>query len=214
MSSFEEEMRLKHGSEEYEETKLNIPIIKYFWQASPLSRAKKNSIHNFLSKINVFRHFSDYELWHVTQFLHMRHFSAGEIIFKEGDGSFAFYLVYSGNVDILANYNSKTSDQEVVSITSLAKSDYFGELSLLETNTLRNATSMAKDNVTLLAFFKPDLDELIEKYPVIAAKLLQAVSMIVAQRFNNIANELKIANEKIQKLERSTSKNAASDGQE
>ena len=211
MSSYENEMRSKHGTENYEDTRLNIPIIKYFWQASPLARAKKNSIHNFLSEINVFRHFSDYELWQFSHFLHIRHFSPGEIIFKEGDGSFAFYLVYSGNVDILTNYNVEIENAEMMNITSLAKFDYFGELALLETNTLRNATSMAKDNATLLAFFKPDLDELIEKYPVVAAKLLQAVSMIVAQRFNNIASELKVTNAKLRILEKKMERNAATE---
>ena len=214
MKSFEDEMRAKHGSKDFEETRLNIPIIKYFWQASPLARAKKNSIHNFLKEVSVFRHFSDYELWQFSHFLHMRHFSPREVIFKEGDGSFAFYLVYSGNVDILTNYDADGSDFNSVNITSLAKFDYFGELSLLETNTLRNATSLAKDNVTLLAFFKPDLDELIERHPVVAAKLLQAVSMIVAQRFNNIASELKIVNEKLTKLEKQVEKNATAELQE
>lgn len=214
MNSFEDEMRSKQGTKDFEETRLNIPIIKYFWQASPLARAKKNSIHNFLKEVNVFRHFSDYELWQFSHFLHMRHFSPREIIFKEGDGSFAFYLVYSGNVEILTNYNLEVSNPEAVSITSLTKFDYFGELSLLETNTLRNATSLAKDNVTLLAFFKPDLDELIDRYPVVAAKLLQAVSMIVAERFNNIASELKIVNEKLSKLEKQMEKNATTEFQE
>jgi CRP/FNR family cyclic AMP-dependent transcriptional regulator len=212
MESYESQMKEKQGTDSFNESRLQIPILKYFWQASPLSGSKKSSIHNFLSQISVLNHFSDYEIRLFSQFLHERHFAPGEIIFKEGDGSFGFYLIFSGNIDIYAKRaNEETTDQvnkqAMINIASLSKLDYFGELSLLETNTRRNATCVAKDNVTLLAFFKPDLDELIEKYPVVAAKLLQAVSMIVAQRFNSVANQLKITRDKLQKLEQNAAAN-------
>lgn len=206
METYENEMKQKHGSLEYQENKLRIPILKYFWQAGPLSGSSKSSIHNFLNNIGVFNHFSDYEIRLFSQFLHMRFFTPGEVLFKEGDGSFGFYIIYDGNVDIFSKVNfEELNESNKTSIVTLSKYDYFGELSLIEANTRRNATCIAKDNVTLLAFFKPDLDELIEKYPVVAVKLLQAVSMIIAQRFNNAVSDIKMMRDKIERFEKNAS---------
>lgn len=203
METYENEMQKKHGSESYNENKLTIPLLKYFWQASPLSGSSKSSIHNFLNNIGVFNHFSDYEIRLFSKFLHMRFFAPSEVIFKQGDGSFGFYIVYNGNVDILANQDIEMENSKLVSVVSLTKYDYFGELSLIEANTRRNATCVAKDNVTLLAFFKPDLDELIEKYPVVAVKLLQAISMIIAKRFNTVTNDLELLKQDIERTDAS-----------
>lgn len=197
MESYENEMQKKHGSDSYEENRLDIPILKYFWQAGPLSGSSKSSIHNFLNSIGVFNHFSDYEIRLFSKFLHMRFFTPGEIIFKEGDGSFGFYIIYNGCVDIFAGADN--SKQKASNVATLSKYEYFGELSLIEANTRRNATCIAKDSVTLLAFFKPDLDELIEKYPAVAVKLLQAISMIIATRFTSATNDLKLLRDEIEK---------------
>ncbi len=51
-----------------EQDKVNIPTVKYFWQASPLSSKKNDNIPRFLRSLNVFTGFSDYELNHDSEF--------------------------------------------------------------------------------------------------------------------------------------------------
>lgn len=186
--------------------KLNIPIIKYFWQASPIAGGKKDSIHKFLRNVSVFDHFSDYELYLFTRYLHLRNFASKETIFKEGDGGFAFYIILDGLVDIYTSNLSASSDDELNYITQLSKFNYFGELALLEQQNKRNATAVCAKSTTLLTIFKPDLDELIERNPVVGAKLLQGLSTIVSKRLNGIAHELKQTKEKLQKLEENANK--------
>ena len=196
--SYESEIKKKTGTNSFGDDRLNIPVLKYFWQASPLSGARSKGVHNFLRKVRGLDNFTDYELRRFSKFLHLRSFHAGEKIFLEGSGGFGFYLIYSGNVDIISG---GTGDDQGQIITTLGEGEYFGELALLEERSVRNATAQAKNQVTLLAFFKPDLDELTERYPVVASKLLRSVSLIVSRRFKAVANELKVLKEKLKVVE-------------
>ncbi|MCO4753878.1 MAG: cyclic nucleotide-binding domain-containing protein [Bacteriovoracaceae bacterium] len=199
--SYEEDIKSRTGTDSFKEDRLNIPILKYFWQASPISGARQKGIHKFLRKVAVLDNFSDYELRRFSQFLHVRNFHPGEKVFLEGSGGFGFYLILSGNVDISTSGVDESGASTQQLITTLSGGEYFGELALLEERSVRNATAQARGQVTLLAFFKPDLNELIERYPVVASKLLRSVSLIVSRRFKAVANELKILKERIKVLE-------------
>ena len=60
---------------------------------------------------------------------------------------------------------------------------------------------MSKGNTVLLTIYKPDLEEMIDRHPVIGAKFLQAISLIVAMRFINVTEELTELKEKCIHLE-------------
>lgn len=177
--------------------KLNRSMIKYFWQASPLAVSRQNSLHQFLKKTNIFSNFSDREIWILTKYLHKRTFLPHEIIFKEGDIGLGFYLVFNGRVEIFANKVHESGKQKQTKVTELGKYDYLGELSIVESTSRRNATAIAKDTVTLLALFKPDVEELIENDPIVAAKLLQAIGLVIAKRFYAVTSELRLLKEKV-----------------
>lgn len=184
--------------------RLNIPILTYFWQSSPLAGNRNKTIPKFIRSIKVFEHFSDYELKLFTNFLHQRTFQSDEIVIEEGDNGFGFYIILDGTVDIYSKRTKITEDsteQYQQFITRLTKYEYFGELALLEKQSVRNATAISKGGSTLLAIYKPDLEELIDRYPVIGSKFLLAISLIVARRFGQVTEELKTLKEKIQELE-------------
>lgn len=207
MSSHEESSShdFKDNPKVFKNDRLNIPIIKYFWQASPLATNKEKSIPAFLRMMKVFDTFSDYELKSFSNFLHKRAFEDEEVVIEEGDRGFGFYLIFSGSVEVFfkrsrMEENSHETYQQF--LTDLSRYEYFGELALLEKQNKRNATVVAKGNLLLLAIYKPDIEELIERYPVIGAKFLQGISLIVAQRFNNVALELRAMKERIHELEK------------
>lgn len=196
--------RNEESQKDFKEDRLDIPMLKYFYQVSPLSGSKIDNIPKFLRSLEVFEHFTDYELKVFSTFIHKRTFSNDEVIFKEGDSGFGFYLIYNGNVDI---YTQKSKIKDGVSetyqqlIASLSKSEYFGELALLEQQNKRNATAVSKGNSIILTIYKPDLEEMIDRHPVIGAKFLQAISLIVAMRFIRVTDELKHIKEKCTLLE-------------
>ena len=71
-----------------------------------------------------------------------------------------------------------------------------------ENQNRRNASALSKGQTSLLVIYKPDIEEMIERYPLIGAKFLQSVSVIVAQRFERVTNEIRILKEKVRLLER------------
>lgn len=189
----------------FRDDRLNIPTLKYFWQASPLATNKQKSIPKFLRTIRVFDNFSDYELKKFSHFLHKRSFEDDEVVIEEGDSGFGFYIVFSGSVEIFSKRSKieeGTHSTYQQFVTGLARYEYFGELALLEKQNKRNATVISKGNLIVLAIYKPDIQELIERYPIIGAKFLQGISLIVAQRFNNVTEELKALKERVIELEK------------
>ncbi len=203
MSSFEEKVKETEKGADFAKSRYKTPIVKYFWQASPLAGSKNTNIPKFLRNIKVLKHLSDYELFLYSKFLHIRSFKTGEIIFQEGDGGFGYYQILSGTVGIHLEEddNAEEVQNHIGPLVKLNKYEYFGELSLLEDQNRRNASAIALEDTILLTMFKPDLEELISRYPVVGAKLLQGLSLIVVARLNNVSSELKYYKKKIEELE-------------
>lgn len=195
-----------NNEQKFNSDRVNTPIIEYFWNASPLSRNRKNSLHNFLRNIKVLSKLSDYEIRLLSQFLHEREFESNEDIFSQGDRGFGFYIIYSGAVEIFLSKKRSSGEEYEEHIVNLIHHQYFGELALLDDGDIRNASARAKQSTTLLALFRPDLEELIERHPVVAAKLLQAISLIITKRLIGTASEVQILKDKIRRLEEDESK--------
>ncbi|MCT4642348.1 MAG: cyclic nucleotide-binding domain-containing protein [Bacteriovoracaceae bacterium] len=181
--------------------KININIMKYFWDASILSASRKKGLHSFLRKINVFKSFTDMELYTLSKYLHIRHYSDGEIVFREGDNGFGFYLILNGSVKILTD----TPDEELSLVTELEKYEFFGELTLLQEVEKRSATAITGPGTSLLALFIPDFEDIVEKHPLIGAKVLKALSLITTRRFVAVTRELKKLKFKVKEYEQKLS---------
>ncbi len=199
--SFEKEIKNK-GSKSVEN--LEVSMLKFFWQINPFFKSSKKSSISFLRRMKIFENFTDIELWHLSKSMHKRHFEKGEVIFKENESGVGFYFIESGNVDIYIekNHSSNQEEGEVDTrvVVTLEKNDYFGELALLQDKHARNASAIAKTPSVLLGIFKPDLDRLIYERPVVASKLLQSISLIVANRLYSVTQDLRVLKDKYNKL--------------
>jgi CRP-like cAMP-binding protein len=155
----------------------------------------------FLGKIEVLKNFSDNELRILSKFMHLRSFENKEVIFRQHDLGVGFYLVYSGNVDVIVDSDKEDDSERSNYLLSLERRDYFGELALLQENSARNATVIARGNTELVGIFKPDVEMLISNYPVVAAKLLQSVSLIIANRLFSVTREVRELKYKLSQIE-------------
>ncbi|MBT7608932.1 MAG: cyclic nucleotide-binding domain-containing protein [Bacteriovoracaceae bacterium] len=203
---------IKNSSELPE--KLDIGLLKYFWQSSPITGRSGNNVPKFLREIDVLKNFTDNELRVLSKSMHKRNFSDSEFIFKQKETGIGLYFVYQGLVDVIvegqqsARREGDKIEEDNIIIT-LDKYDYFGELALLQKTSIRNATAVARDKTVLLGIFKPDVEHLIESHPVIATKLIQSISVIIANRLFTVTQELKKLKHKIVKLEIECEKNKA-----
>jgi CRP/FNR family cyclic AMP-dependent transcriptional regulator len=185
--SYEKEMMEKFSRGDSSGEKLDINLLKYMWDASPLSF--KESYHDFFKKVSIINSFSDNEIRLFTKFLHRREFLPNEVIFKQGDSGHGFYFVFNGAVNIFANYQTQNEDQGDF-IIRLEKYQYFGEMGLLEEFNRRSATIVAAENTVLLGIFKPDLDQMLEIYPVLGAKFLKETALVMANRMGQLTREI------------------------
>jgi len=203
--SFENDINDKIKNESALPERLDYPTLRYFWQTNPLvTRKSEDTIPKFLRKIDVLNNFSQREMKIFCNYLHHRKFTSGETIFKQCDLGVGFYFIYKGYVDIEVGNHNVESKKSPLGLT-LEKYDYFGELALLQEVSTRNASAISRNGCELIGILKPDVEDLIYNYPLIAAKLLQSVSRIVANRLFNLTSEVKELRYKLEVLERESS---------
>ncbi len=195
--SYEKKISNKDSNEEV--AYLDYSVMKYLWLANPLSGAKKDSVPKFLRNIEMFKNISDNELRILSRSFHIRKFLPKEVIFRQGDVGVGFYFIYSGRVEL--TYAEQSNQPTDRSLISLDEFDYFGEVALIQDNSVRTVTATAKDDCVLLGIFKPDLDKLIHNKPVVAAKFLRALSSSFADKLIFLTSEASKQHKRILKLE-------------
>jgi CRP/FNR family transcriptional regulator, cyclic AMP receptor protein len=199
--SYEKEVMDKMVSGDNSSDRLDIPLLKYLWDASPLSFKSDESYHDFFKKTSVLNSFSDNEIRIFTKFLHRREFQANEVIFRQGDSGYGFYFIFKGSVDIYANHLSGNPDDWGEFVIRLDRMQYFGEMGLLEEFNRRTATVLAHETSVLLGIFKPDLEKMLEQYPVLGAKFLRETALIMANRMGQLTREIMSLKKKVRELE-------------
>lgn len=172
--------------------RIDMNLLRYMWESSPFYL--KESYHTFFRSLSVLKSLSDNDIRLFVKFLHRREFEAGEIIFKAGESGYGLYFIQSGNVKI-----QTPEGQEIV---NLEKGKYFGELALLEEGHHRVATAVATDSTILLGIFKPDLDKMIESYPVLGAKFLKETAMMLASKIGGLQKEFLELKKQLKALEK------------
>ena len=94
---------------------------------------------------------------------------AGATIFSQGDEGDAMYVIEEGAVDIVAG-----SGKQKVTLASVFKQQYFGELSLLD-GAPRSATATASRETWLLALDRDDFIEFVRRRPEAALSIMHEV---------------------------------------
>ena len=129
-----------------------------------------------LTKSPLFAKFASREIDKVLKFTTLRHFSAKEHVFFEGDLSSALYLILRGAIDII-----KQAPKKRLILAHLSKGMFFGEIGIVHISS-RSASAVAASDSLLLCLFKHDVDNIIKHYPRTGSKLLANIAEILAQR--------------------------------
>ena len=110
-------------------------------------------------------------------------YSAGDIIFHEGDSGKAVYVVIEGSVKII-----KKSNLENKTLSILGPGSHFGELALID-NTLRFATAVAEKESLLLIMYKSYFDDLIRSNSAASARILLNLAEILSDYIHHYQPE-------------------------
>ncbi len=191
--------KLKNG--EPSPDRLEVSLLKYLWDASPLSFRTKDNYHEFFKKISMLNTFSDNEMRIFMKFLHRREFQPNEMVFRQGDSGYGFYFIFKGAVNVFANPLSFNTDDKGDLVIKLDRYQYFGEMGLLEEFNRRSATIVAAEPTVLLGIFRPDLERMLELYPVLGAKFLRETALIMANRMGQLTREVVALKKRVIELE-------------
>ena len=93
-------------------------------------------------------------------------FSAGSVIFKEGEHGEAMYIVKSGEVDIYIHNHL---------VETVGVDGFFGEVALLD-HVPRSGTAVAKTDCTLIPINQRHFLFMVEETPFFALAVMRAMS--------------------------------------
>ncbi|HEX8855472.1 MAG TPA: Crp/Fnr family transcriptional regulator [Thermoleophilaceae bacterium] len=134
-----------------------------------------------LGRAPIFSGLTNDELAGIAQVAVPRTWSAGEVIFREGDPGDTAYVIRDGVVRVTRQHPGG----RVITLVELRPGDMFGELAMLVDET-RSATAEATVDTRGLALLAGDLRRILIAHPEIALKMLEV-----------FAGRLRGANERI-----------------
>lgn len=130
-----------------------------------------------LKSLSIFEETPETVLAEVAEILEEEEFEAGQSIFKSGDVASCMYVIFKGEVNIHEGPHS---------LAVLKENDFFGELSLLDTET-RSASATVLTESLLLKINQEPFYELMESRIEVAQGIIKTLcKRLRAQNVKNI----------------------------
>jgi CRP/FNR family transcriptional regulator len=123
-----------------------------------------------LARVPVFEELAVDDLRRVAEVSVPRRFSAGEVVFREGDDSDTAYVVHAGHARAIREH----PDGRQITLATFGPGDIFGELAMFD-DERRSATVEATDDLEVLGILGGDMRHLLRRHPDIAVKLVIAL---------------------------------------
>jgi len=146
---------------------------------------QENPTKTVLKKIPVFHELTDKQIREIESLVHNRRYKSSETVFKQYAPGEGMFIILSGKIEIFAE--DKKGNKKT--LTLLEDGEFFGELSLLDSDT-RSATAFAKEDCLLLAFLRPDLQSLSKRSPETGNTILFNLAKIMSARLRKTSEEV------------------------
>ena len=130
-----------------------------------------------LRRIHLFSEMSERALGEVAALSDTQEFTAGDMIFKEGDPGICFYFILSGSVRISKFIPGM--GEEALAI--LKSGDYFGEMALIDDEP-RSAAAIADVPCLLSVIHKKDFHELLKSDVGLQSEIMWSLVRTLAKR--------------------------------
>tara|TARA_B100000315_G_scaffold128627_1_gene118290 strand:+ start:426 stop:884 length:459 start_codon:yes stop_codon:yes gene_type:complete len=145
-----------------------------------------NDIKTFMIDVPHFYEMTQEELGLLANSLKYKKMKSGEFIVKEGQvGSTLFYIV-NGKVKI----SVESLAEENQTMTLRGKGFTIGEMAVVGLSNIRAGTVTAVSDTELLLLSKQAYENLIEKHPRVAFKILKSIAAQLAQRIKELSGQV------------------------
>ena len=129
---------------------------------------------------SIFEGLAPHELDIIAEALYPRTFKDGAEIIKEGSFSEAMFLILNGNVRVEKEISGRPRR-----IWHLSAGDCFGEMSLFD-KLPRSASVFAETDVETLIMYRVEMEEMFEKHPNIAYRVMVQLFRTVSIRMRQV----------------------------
>ena len=146
-----------------------------------------------LRAIPLFRELNRRELEAVVEFLEIRKYATGDVVFEQGASGYGVYVVLNGCVEVIQNNGE---DGEKVLLAQSESGSFFGETALLD-DAPRTAAAVASEDTRLALFPRDALRQLAEQRPHLGVKIAIQLARIVAERLRQTNRNLQAARDEL-----------------
>lgn len=168
---------------------------------------ERKAMIELLRSLPAFDGLTTNELLQVERMLHVRRFTAGEQVFSEGLPGVGMYIVKEGEIEI----TKKIGNGGSVRLTLVGERHFFGEMALLD-EMPRSASGSATRDSVLLSLCKPDLEQISERNPALANKIIGNLARLICRRLVKANENLETLQAKLEEAKAaSRGKKAAGD---
>jgi CRP-like cAMP-binding protein len=137
-----------------------------------------------LRRVPAFSALAEDELGRVAEVAVPRRFTAGEVVFREGDESSTCYIVRVGRARAIREH----PDGRSITLANFGPGDIFGELAMFD-DERRSATIEAVDDTEAVAILAADMKRLLHQHPDIAVKLISALGARLRETNERLARQ-------------------------
>lgn len=155
------------------------------WKVPQSIAAAKDELEA-LRSVPLFKDLKDGDLKRVLKLLHVRHYEANEVVFREGQTGAGMYILKQGEVDIV----TRAKDESELLLVKLVAGQFFGELALLE-DAPRSATSVVRKPSVLLGLFQSDLSHLVERDSRLGARVIWNLARLTGARLRDLSSAVR-----------------------
>ncbi len=140
------------------------------------ARISPENMITFLLTTPMFADLDPHEIKDIIHIVEVQKFSAGDVVFSEGEAGTAWYALYSGAVNVIKKSNG---GQQIIRILEPGSS--FGEIAVLD-NLPRSATISAAEDSVVLRIPQDKFNDLLARENPIAFKLIHNMALMLASR--------------------------------
>lgn len=157
----------------------------FIWRDLFKKKKPLQSLQDTLQNNILFSTLTRAELRYLSNFVYERVYQTNEAIFRQNDRGLGMYLISKGRVAI----KTQSSQNELL-VTTLGEGSFFGELALIDGNHNRTASAYSLEKCTVIGFFKPDLEEIIERKPAMGVKIMSQLCVVLGRRLLETTEKL------------------------
>ena len=131
----------------------------------------------FLKKVPLFQGLNDAQLAEILMIGLVKDYAKDAVLFEEGSPGDRFYVIYQGSVRVSRIFEHVGEEALAV----LGPGEFFGEMSLLDTDT-HSARVVAHEDARLLEIRNTDLKRHLDQHPDVALQFLWSFCRTLSQR--------------------------------